>query len=357
MGTIVPRKRADGSTGYTAQIRIKRHGKIVHSQAETFDREQAAKAWLKRREAELAQPGALEPKPEVKDPPLSDVIDQYNVEKLREHGKTKTQVLKTIRNSQFGERRCSTIGSPEIVEFAKTIEATPQTRGNYMAHLSSVFAVARPAWGYPLDPQVMADAKVVMKKLGLISRSKERDRRPTLGELDKILAYYEAMDRRGRAKVPMCRVVLFAIFSTRRQEEITRITGADLDIGHKEVVIRDMKNPGEKIGNDVRTTLTPEALKLIQLQPKTKGIIWPYNAESISTSFRKACDFLGIEDLHFHDLRHDGISRLFEMGWNIPQVAQVSGHKSWSSLKRYTHIRQSGDKYADWDWLTRVLGE
>jgi integrase len=53
---------------------------------------------------------------------------------------------------------------------------------------------------------------------------------------------------------------------------------------------------------------------------------------------------------HFHDLRHDGISRLFEMGWTIPHVASVSGHRSWQSLKRYTHIRQNGDKYAGWDW-------
>lgn len=44
------------------------------------------------------------------------------------------------------------------------------------------------------------------------------------------------------------------------------------------------------------------------------------------------------------------MSRLFELGWSIPQVACVSGHRSWQSLKRYTHIRQRGDKYAKWAW-------
>jgi len=53
-------------------------------------------------------------------------------------------------------------------------------------------------------------------------------------------------------------------------------------------------------------------------------------------------------------LRHDGVSRLFELGWNIPHVAAVSGHRSWSSLKRYTHLRQAGDKYAGWPWLDRI---
>ncbi|TIN81271.1 tyrosine-type recombinase/integrase, partial [Mesorhizobium sp.] len=56
----------------------------------------------------------------------------------------------------------------------------------------------------------------------------------------------------------------------------------------------------------------------------------------------------------FHDLRHEGISRLFELGWNIPHVAAVSGHRSWTNLKRYTHIRQRADKYAGWEWLEIV---
>jgi integrase len=61
--------------------------------------------------------------------------------------------------------------------------------------------------------------------------------------------------------------------------------------------------------------------------------------------------------LHFHDLRHEGISRLFEMGRSIPQVAAVSGHRSWQSLQRYSHIRQTGDKYAGWKWLLKKADE
>ena len=47
----------------------------------------------------------------------------------------------------------------------------------------------------------------------------------------------------------------------------------------------------------------------------------------------------GINDLRFHDLRHEGICRLFEAGLNIPEVAMISGHLSWQNLKRYTHLR------------------
>lgn len=348
MGSIIARKRKDGSTGYTAYIRIKKKGSVVHTESVTFDREQAAKAWIKKRETELAQPGALE---KSADPLLSDVIDKYNQDTQRSHGKTKDQVLRTIRNSPLGEMRCSEIGSQQIVEFAQAINATPQTVGNYLAHLSAVFSVAKPAWGYPLSVQAMADARIVATRLGIVGRSKQRNRRPTLEELDKLMRYYIVAEEKHPDMIPMSKVILFAIFSTRRQEEITRITWQDFDAQKSEVIVRDMKNPGEKIGNDVQTTLTQEALQLILAQPRTHDRIWPYNAESISASFRRACKFLGIDDLHFHDLRHEGVSRLFEIGWNIPHVACVSGHRSWTSLKRYTHIKQTGDKYAGWPWI------
>ena len=145
-------------------------------------------------------------------------------------------------------------------------------------------------------------------------------------------------------------IVAFAIFSTRRLDEITRIRWADLDESGSRILVRDMKNPGEKAGNDVWCDLPSEALRIIRSTPRGAGAIFPYSTEAIGAAFTRACKMLAIADLHFHDLRHDGVSRLFELGLNIPQVAAVSGHRSWSSLKRYTHLRQTGDKYAGWPW-------
>ena len=47
----------------------------------------------------------------------------------------------------------------------------------------------------------------------------------------------------------------------------------------------------------------------------------------------------GIQDLHFHDLRHEAISRFFEKGLSIPEVSLISGHKDVRQLMRYTHIK------------------
>ncbi|MRI56395.1 site-specific integrase [Methylobacterium sp. DB1607] len=354
MGTIVERKRKNGSTGYHAQIVVKRDG-LTHRETKTFDRRPAAAAWIKRREKELSEPGALAVA-KVEVPTLADAIDRYVAESRRSYGKTKAQVLRAIKGYDIAEKPCSAVTSAEIVSFAREISVgrQPQTVGNYLAHLSSIFAVARPAWGYPLEPTEMAAAQTVLKRLGLISKSRSRDRRPTLDELDKLMKHFADVRRRRPSSLPMQAVIAFAIFSTRRQEEITRITWADLDEGGSRVMVRDMKNPGDKAGNDVWCELTPEALAIIQAQPRADLRIWPYGTDAISAAFTRACAVFGIEDLHFHDLRHEGVSRLFEMGRTPPLAASVSGHRSWQSLQRYTHIRQVGDKYAGWAWLDVV---
>lgn len=351
MGSILARKRQDGSTGYTVLIRVKKAGKVIFSQTETFDREAAAKAWMKKREAELAVPGALN---QAEDPTLAEVITKYNHDKLRQHGKTKDQVLRAIAASSLGLLHCSQTQSHHLVDWLRTMTSQPQTRGNYLAHLAAVISVAKPAWGYPIDKSVAEDARVAATRLGLVSRSKERVRRPTLAELDKLMNHYQLAEKKRADCIPMTQLILFSIFSTRRQEESCRMVIEDLDRGSSEIVVRDMKNPGEKIGNDVVTLLTPEALQLIDARRVTKGRIWPYHAGSVSSSFTRACVILGIEDLHFHDLRHEGISRLFELGWTIPQVARVTGHRSWKSLQRYSHVKQHGDKFKDWAWLPKA---
>lgn len=345
MGTIIERRRKDGTTGYTAQIVRKKAGKTVWNEVQTFDRKAAAKAWLARREAELAQPGAME---RQDDPPLAAVIDRYIAESKKAIGRTKAQVLRTIKESPIAELRCSEIGSADLIAFASGLPVAPSTAQNYLSHLGAVFAIARPMWGYPLNQQAIKDAFVVCGKMGITGKSLSRDRRPTLEELDRLMVHFGRVKANRPATAPMQKIIVFALFSTRRQEEITRITWTDYD--KTRVMVRDMKHPGDKAGNDTWCELPPEASAIIETMPKIERRIFPYSPDAISAAFTRACKALEIEDLHFHDLRHEGISRLFEMGRTIPQAASVSGHRSWQSLKRYSHMRQTGDKYERWKW-------
>lgn len=364
MGTIIERKRAKG-VRYTAQIRIKRGGKVVYSDAETFSQRAAAKAWIEKREKALAKPGALEAAMnsarKADSVTLGQVIERYVSESIKEIGKTKAQVLRSISSWDIADLRCEEVTSQKLVQFGQELASgmdgkprDPSTVGNYFSHLAKPFALAKPAWGYPLDEQALKSAVLVLKELGLISKSNWRNRRPTLEELDLLMQHFLDRQRRSPQSNPMHRIIAFAIYSTRRQDEILRIRWSDFDEQHKRVLVRDMKHPGQKVGNDQWVDLPDEAVAIIKAMPQVAEEIFPYNNDAVSAAFTRACKFLGIKDLHFHDLRHEGISRQFELGKDIPHVALVSGHRSWNSLKRYTHIRTVGDKYEGWKWLPVV---
>lgn len=85
-------------------------------------------------------------------------------------------------------------------------------------------------------------------------------------------------------------------------------------------------------------------------------LYFPYNSKSVSAAFTRACKCLEIKGLRFHDLRHECASWLFELGWEIPRVAGVTGHQSWATLQRYVHLRDRGvvDKYRGWKWRPSV---
>lgn len=351
MATITQRKRSDGTLAYTAQIRLKREGKVIHSEAKTFERKQMAQAWAKKREAELSAPGALE---KTDDPPLAVVIDRYLAEAQHKIGKTKGQVLRTIKADPLAALPCSSIDSSELLAFLNRLGSQPQTRGNYASHLSSIFAIARPAWGYPLNDQAIRDAMKVARRMGIIAKSKQRERLPTLAELDTLMEHFGRIRQRRKGSVPMQAITAFGIYSSRRLAEILRIRWDDLEEGR--VLVRGMKNPGDPNGVDTWCDLPPEAMAIIRAQPRTSERIFPYGTDAVGMAFTRACQFYGFDGLSFHCLRHFAATRLFELGWNIPRVAAVTGHRSWHSLQRYTHVRQTTDRLAGWKWLAHVTG-
>ena len=71
----------------------------------------------------------------------------------------------------------------------------------------------------------------------------------------------------------------------------------------------------------------------------TESPLFTYTASGLSGAFLKLCRKVKIEDLHFHDLRHEATSRLFEKGLNPVEVAAITGHKHTKMLIQYTHLR------------------
>jgi integrase len=234
MGTIITRKRVDGKPSYLCQIVRNRDGKTVRENR-TFRDHKTAQAWIRQREAQLDNPRAFK----IAAQPtrtLGEAIGRYITEYGGEVGKTKSACLAAIRRHSIAFMDCRDIGSTDIVAFARTINTVtglappgPSTVGNYLAHLASVFAVAKKAWGYPLDPDAMKDATFALRKLGAVAKSEKRDRRPTLDELNRLLDHFNEIKVRAPRSAPMVDIIIFALFSARRQEEITRICWKDFE--------------------------------------------------------------------------------------------------------------------------------
>lgn len=356
MGTVIERKTADGSSTFRGEIILRRDKKIVHRESRSFPKEKDARDWVTSREKQLKKPGALDIliARKVEKITVRQLIARYIAANNAAMGKTKLNCLEAISDYDIADIPCEDLRSADVVALAQALHAgdrKPQTVQNYLSHLTSVLRIARSAWNIPIDRHLGEDAMLACKALHLVSKSAQRTRRPTEAELDRLMRHFIERTNRGRA-APMELITAYAIFSTRRQEEICQITWSDFDAETQTQMVRDMKHPGQKIGNDVRCAVPDNALRVMQLMPKREGEdrIFGFTTDAISKAFTEACKFLSISDLHFHDLRHEGISWLFEQGLTIPQAATVSGHKSWTSLQRYTQIRQAGDRYANWKW-------
>lgn len=351
MATITSRTRANGTKSYRAEIKLRRKGSIVYQESRSFDRKALAKDWAARRELELQEPGAID-RVRHRGITVGSLIERYQKEFGDNFGRSKKAHLDYMLTFDLAQLDALELQPGQIVSHImgrlKTVK--PQTANNDIIWLRSVFKVARTAWGIPVDLNVINDAAETCRRERLVSKPSSRDRRPTLEELNTIMEY--ASRPSGKRSIPMGDIILFALFSGRRQEEITRIRWDGLDERSRTVIVSDMKHPTAKQGNNRRVYLTDEAWAIIQRQPKRDDRIFPDNSRSIGTRFREWCKFLGIEGLRFHDLRHECISWLFEQGWDIPRVAAVSGHTTWSTLQRYTHLsrQEPHDKYSGWLW-------
>lgn len=127
------------------------------------------------------------------------------------------------------------------------------------------------------------------------------------------------------------RAIVLAIETGMRAGEIVGLLHDDVDIPARVARLDDTKN-----GESRLVPLSPRALEA--LGPSGTGRVVNLTTSGLSHAFHDLCRALNIDDLRFHDLRREAVSRLFERGLNVAEVAAISGHKTWAVLKRYTRL-------------------
>ena len=343
MATIRTRQRRDGSLAYLSEVRIKRDGEIIHRESKTFDRRGQAKAWAESREKRFTKESPVAKRPQrAKQATLRSVLQEYReeVSEVRPMGRSKTSHIRFLEKCEFARMTACEIKSSDIIAHVRSRRqsgAGPSTANNDIVWLRVILRYARAAWDLPFDLAVIDDASEVLKAEKLISKAKSRSRRPTADELDGLTEIFERRDKR-RSNIPMNDIMWFAIHSARRQAEITDVLFSDNDEESQTGAVRNLKHPTER-DQIRRFKYTPEAWEIVCRQVHDNHRIFPYEPRSIGSAFRQACKLLDIRDLHFHDLRHEATSRLFEAGYSIVEVQQFTLHDSWGTLSRYTHLR------------------
>jgi integrase len=318
---------------------VRRKGHVPVSK--TFTNKAMAERWARETERSI-EAGSFDDPKQLERESVGGLIRRHRKE-MPAAGRTKAACLNMLER-EIGSVTLSDLTKQRIIKYcddrATKHGAGPATIAQDLIYLHGLLKVARAHWDIPVNLAAVTDARAVLKERGIIGKSDERERRPTDAEIEALLSYWDRPMVRRTLKAPMGDLVLFAIASSMRLSEITAIRWGDIDEADRTIVIRDRKHPTKKAGNDQVVPLLGAAWSIVQRQPRTEDPrIFPFNPKSVSTSFTRAVLRTRIDDLHFHDLRHEGISRLFEAGYGVHEVALVSGHRDWKQLKRYTQIR------------------
>lgn len=319
------------------RVQVRRGGGY---KAATFDRKRDAEDWARTAETQAKMVALQGYAPVPSAATVADLIDRHIELYPKEAGKTKTATLAMLKVDPIGKVRLASLSALHFRDFVDRRVKAGAGGVTIAADLSTISAVLK--WGrharrLDLPVHLALDARRDLPYRGLRTRSAERNREPTDAELARLYAHWD----NDRQRIPMEKLCRFALASAMRQEEICRFQIEDTDHIARTTIIRDRKDPREKEGNDQTVPLLPAAWAIVEpeLRGRTSGPVFPYNPHSVSAAFTRACKALGIEDLHFHDLRHRATADLFRMGLDIPRVGLMTGHRTWAQLKRYTNIK------------------
>jgi len=321
------------------RVQIRRHGK---SYSRTFLRKMDADRWeretiIKLQNGELISAAMT----------LGDALNKYL--KLN-------TVKKKGRKQETSRINCLLKNHPNLCNIDLT-DLTPKDMTGYrdlrlqsvgpnsvrleLGIISSVLNEAKKEWHVPNMRNVVLEIKRPS------SKGTQRDRR-----LEEDFCEEERLfDVVAKHRNPAMRSIIeLAIFTAMRQGEILHkmywqnINFFDDEKGIKRGVVRleDTKSGTHEVRSR-NVPLSPSAvISLERYGIKKRGKVFKYTSSGFRSSWRQVKIKVGLHNFHFHDLRHEAVSRLFEQGLMVMAVASISGHSSFAMLKRYTHQKAIG---------------
>lgn len=340
---VEPRQKSNGEIRYRCTVRVKKDRRIIHQESQTFSSSKAANTWGSARVEQIEKYGL--PKSGVAIVvTLANLIDLFiaDNELWDRCGRTKQYVIKLLRDCDMANRPVNEISIDDLVNHCRLRRdagAGPATVYHDVAYLKGLLKIARPAYGIDCDESVVETAMPMLVKRGLVGRSQRRTRRLESNEFDLMMQGLAERQAKEQALIPFCDLFDFSILTCMRIGEVCNLRWEDYDAERHCILVRDRKDPRKKAGNHMIVPLLGHSAEILERQPRNSALIFPFNPRSVTAGFQRTRNKLGISDLRYHDMRREGASRLFELGYGIEDVAQVTGHRNLNTLWQiYTQL-------------------
>jgi len=306
---------------WKVQIRKKGYRPIT----KTFLKNVNAIKWAKETET-LMDKKMFEDYSDAENYTLGDLIKKYRDLKTptKKGKKEETYKLNLLLRYEVAKINCLELKKHHIYKFKEQISEgrKAETINKYIHYIYTVWEYAKEHLEIGLPPTNPC-------------RSIKKD--TVKDTIERTLSDQEYSDLLQHAKRSNLKIlsdmIEFGYITAMRFGEITKLKFSDIDTDTRIAVLRDTKN-----GNDRKIPLSNRAIEIAE-RNRFGDLLFDIQRDKFKHYFSQCCLRARVFDFRFHDLRACAITNMFDNGWSIPQVALVSGHKTWSELKRYTRIR------------------
>ncbi|WON72755.1 site-specific integrase [Nitrosospira sp. Is2] len=321
MATV--RKLSSGK--WNAQVRRKGHSPISKS----FTYEKDAHVWIRSIESDMDR-GSYVNRSTADSTTLGEALERYRDE-ITPKKKGKDQELRRIAVWLKHPLARRSLSSLKGKDFAKHRDdrllkrCSAGTLRLELALISHLYTIALKEWGIPVTNPVSLIRKP--------TANNARTRRLEDDEEDRLLNAC-----RLSKNILLYPIAVLAIETAMKLSELLNMEWTDIDIKKRIIVLSDTKN-----GTARTIPLSLRAIDILSSIPKHIAcrrvfFTWLPRSDAMNGAFKTAVKKAGMDNFHFHDLRHEATSRYFELGMNVMEVSAITGHKSLQMLRRYTHI-------------------
>jgi integrase len=310
------------------QAMVRRKG--VPPRAKSFDKRSDAEHWARDLEAEAARSGWVADTRLAERTTLGELLTRYRDEitPTKRSALTERHRLAGMLRRDICHRVIAKLTSSDLARYRdeRLQLVAPATVVRELNTISHALDVAQKEWGFWLPRNPAKDVRRPKTPRG-------RTRRLESGEQERLL------DACDRGRTPLLRpLIVLALETAMRRGELVGMRWADIDLQRRVVHLQLTKN-GDSRDVPLSILATRTLVSLASQPHSSTDPVFPMSGNAVRLAFEHLRVRAAMPGLHFHDLRHEAVSRLFEKGLNIAEVSAISGHKELRMLQRYTHLR------------------